>query len=101
MSQYRRVARLSDLAAGSGVVRQVGQFEIALFQVDGTVYAVENACCHRGGPLGHGELQGGVVRCPWHLWEFDLSSGACLSSPGERIRTYEVRIEGDEVFVAL
>ena len=75
--------------------------EIALFNVDGAFYALENTCCHRGGPLGDGAIKGNSVTCPWHMWEFDLATGACVNSPGDHVRTYDVVVENDEVKVRL
>lgn len=101
MTEPVTVARTGDLAPGQGAVVEVGRREIAVFNADGTFYAVENTCCHRGGPLGQGTLDGTVVECPWHMWRFALDTGACLNSPGDRIRTYEVLVQGDEIKIRL
>jgi NAD(P)H-dependent nitrite reductase small subunit len=101
MSELITIARVDDLPAGDGRVLQVRNREIALFNVDGAFYALENTCCHRGGPLGDGAIKGNSVTCPWHMWEFDLATGACVNSPGDRVRTYDVVVENDEVKVRL
>ncbi len=101
MTDFLTVATVADLAEGSGKTIEIGQRQIALFNVGGTFYAVENTCCHRGGPVGDGDVVGTVVSCPWHGWCFDLDSGACLNSPGDRLRTYDVVVEGSEVRVRL
>ncbi len=101
MTDLVTVATTADLAEGSGTTIEVGQLEIALFNIGGTFYAVENTCCHRGGPVGEGDVVGAVVSCPWHGWRFNLDNGACLDSPGDRLRTYEVVVEGTAVRVRI
>ena len=66
--------------------------EVAVFNVDGEYYAIDNFCPHKGAALSEGGLCGHVVECGWHGWQFDVRSGECLTVP-ERIRTYSVRVE--------
>lgn len=101
MAELTTIAQVRDLPAGSGKVVQVRNREIALFHVDGTFYALENTCCHRGGPLGDGAVRETSVTCPWHMWEFELATGRCINSPGDRVRTYEVVVDGEAVKVRL
>ena len=54
---------------------EVNGIWIALFNVDGTFYAMDNSCPHAGGPLGEGKVNGGIVECPWHGWRFDIRTG--------------------------
>ena len=71
---------------------------IAVFLEGERAYAVDAACPHEGNPLVHGELAAGVLTCAYHLWRFDLETGACLY--GDRpVRRYEVRVEPDAVVV--
>jgi nitrite reductase/ring-hydroxylating ferredoxin subunit len=72
---------------------------IAVFNVDGTFYAIDNECPHSGGPLGEGSLKGAMVSCPWHLWRYDVTSGACLTNPFGHVRSYPTQVSGDEVWV--
>lgn len=92
-------AKLSELEEGKGRVALVKAKEIALFRQKDKVYALDNVCPHRGGPLGEGALDGDEVICPWHAWSFDLKTGACLAAPDIRQGVYAVKIEGDEVLV--
>ena len=64
-------------------------------------YALENACPHRGGPLGEGDLEGTEVVCPWHAWRFDVTTGASPVNPKTAVRTFPVEVAGDEVRVAV
>ncbi len=101
MSKLIEIAKTDEIPPGEGRVITVGNREIALFNADGAFYALENTCCHRGGPLGEGALQGNTVTCPWHMWQFELASGACVNSPGDRVRTYDVVVENGHVSVRL
>lgn len=73
---------------------------VAVFLVDGRPYAVENACPHEGNPLAEGEVAGGVLTCVFHLWRFDLETGACLYGDAP-LRRHEARIQGEDVLVQL
>lgn len=75
--------------------------EVAVFRVDGTLYAMDGKCPHRGGPLGFGEILGTRVRCPWHDWSFDLATGACDVEPRARARTIPVRVEDGQVVIEI
>ena len=68
-------------ACGSGMAAEAGGHQIALFNVDGTVSAIEGTCTHRGGPLGEGSLEGTTVTCPWHGATFDVRTGNHLTAP--------------------
>ena len=72
--------------------------EIALFRADGEVYAFANACPHQGNPLADAELRGERLRCVYHLWEFDLRTGACIAGEAPA-RTYTAAIAGDELVI--
>ena len=102
MATYQKVAELKDLAPGSGLAVEAGGHQIALFNVDGTVYAIGGTCTHRGGPLGEGSLEGTTVTCPWHGANFDVCTGKNLSPPAPReVPSYEVRIEGNDIQVEI
>jgi nitrite reductase (NADH) small subunit len=94
------VARLADLGERGRALVRVGAAEIALFRVDERVYAIDNRCPHRAGPLIRGFVEPGpAVRCPMHGWRYDLGTGA--SDRPARATVYPVRVEGDEISVLL
>ena len=99
MATFVRVAKTADLPPGEGRVVVVQGHPVALFNVDGRFYAVSNVCLHRGGPIGEGLLDDTGVTCPNHGWEYDVRTGANLANPIARLRTFEVRVEGDDVLV--
>jgi nitrite reductase/ring-hydroxylating ferredoxin subunit len=74
---------------------------VAIFNVDGELHAVDDACSHAGAPLSQGRIDGSAVTCPWHGATFDLTSGDSMSPPASgAVRKYAVRIEGDEIQLA-
>ncbi len=79
----------------------VGERVVALFNVEGTFYALDGVCPHQGGPLAEGEVTGCIVTCPWHGWQFDVRTGQHQLSATIRQPTLPVRIEGDAVLVEL
>ena len=96
-----RVAAASDILPGQGRVVKTDGIEIALFNVDGSFHAIGNVCRHRGGPLGEGSLDGSVVTCPWHGWEYDVTTGAVLANAALKVPVYRTEVNGDDVLVEL
>ena len=99
MSESIRACHLSDIPPGSGKELAVGGRVVALFNVDGTVYALDGVCPHAGGPLGEGTLDGNVVTCPWHGWQFDVTCGRHCLNANIQHATFPVRVDGGDVFV--
>lgn len=99
MADFVAVARASEIAPGAAKVVVVLGHPVAVFNVDGTFFAVSHVCLHRGGPIGEGALDGFVVTCPNHGWEYDVRTGKNLANPMARLRTYAVKVEGDAVLV--
>ncbi len=94
------VAKVRDVPPGTAKVVVVAGRPVALFNVNGTFYATDNTCLHRAGPIGEGFLDGDVITCPMHGWQYDVKSGQSFMNPAAKLRTYVVVIEGDEVKVA-
>ena len=99
MGQFVKVgttAELEDLEAGKLV--EAGGRSIALFNIGGSYYAIDNTCPHRGGPLSQGMLAEDVVICPWHGARFEVKTGAVLAPPApEGVKSYPVRVNGNDV----
>jgi len=98
---WLRVAGANDVRPGEGRVVEAGGRTLALFNVEGAYYALDNACSHRGGPLGDGDLDGTVVSCPWHAWRWDVTSGANVNNPAVRVACFPARVQDGAVFVQL
>jgi nitrite reductase (NADH) small subunit len=99
MEGFQKVAQLDDLAPGRSKKVTVNGRAIALFNIDGTFYAIHNTCPHEGGPLAEGRLKGYVVACPWHDLAFDIRNGQGTDGGGYCVGSYEVRVEGTDVWV--
>jgi len=100
MSEYVAVARVEEFAPGEGRVVEVNGNEVAVFNLNGTFYAIDNICVHQGGPLGEGVLEGENVICPWHRWKYNVKSGVCAANPSVTVQTYSVKVEDGQVKVA-
>ena len=101
MSRTVRIANAGEIAPGQSRLVEEGGLSIAVFNADGTHYAIANECPHRLGPLHEGYLEGLLVTCPWHGWQFDLRTGTCETVAGRDIQTYAVREDGDGVYLTL
>ena len=101
MPEFLKVATRGEIPAGSGKTVDVRDHSIALFNCDGTFYAIDDTCAHQGGPLGEGELAGTIVTCPWHEWCYDVRTGINVDDPTCKVSAYAVRVEGEDVLVCL
>jgi 3-phenylpropionate/trans-cinnamate dioxygenase ferredoxin subunit len=99
---WQRVAALSELAEGEAFPARLGDRMIALYRLDGKVYAIDDVCTHEFAQLSQGFLEDGAIECPLHQARFDIRTGRCLAPPAtEDLRRYPVKIEGDAVYVAV
>lgn len=117
MPQRRFVCSLDELPPGAMKLVDVGKFGVGVYNVAGSLYAIVNYCSHEGAPLCLGLVggtnesapggvdrlrrvrDGQIVRCPWHNWEFDITTGRNLADPSRRVRTYQVDVADGEVFL--
>ncbi len=98
---FNDVGALEEFETGRGRMVVVDGTPVAVFRDGERIMAIHAVCVHRGGPLGDGTMTGGKVLCPWHLWEYDLTSGRCLSNPDASVAAYEVRVDSGRVLVAV
>jgi len=96
-----RVASLAAVQAGETTLHSVGGHDVALFICKGKVVATNGQCPHSEGPLNEGDVEGAVLTCPWHGWQFDLETGLCLEDDSITLARYPVRIDGDDVMVTV
>jgi nitrite reductase (NADH) small subunit len=101
MAEWHKVATLGDISPGTARELTAGGRVIALFNVDGNYFALDGICPHAGGPLGEGDLSGPVVTCPWHGWQFDVTTGRNALNPRIEQGRFPVKIEGNDVWVEL
>ncbi|MGH9766633.1 MAG: Rieske (2Fe-2S) protein [Blastocatellia bacterium] len=98
--RYYKVASIGEIPMGAGRVVVVAEQEIALFNFNGQFYAISDMCPHRGASLAEGFLDVGKVFCPWHCFDFNLKTGECTMVSSLRVQAYEVKVEGEDIFVA-
>lgn len=98
---FQAVAKVGEIPEGQGRVFEVSGRLIAVFLDEGTYYAIDDACPHQGAPLSDGIVFDKSVTCTWHGWRFSLVDGRHLEGSRCRVGTYPVRVEGDEIQVAV
>jgi nitrite reductase (NADH) small subunit len=96
---FVRAASKADIQAGTICDVQVGETSVALANVAGKFCAISSICPHQGGPLGEGELEGQIVTCPWHNWQFDVTTGKVAQTTNIGVQTYPVEVRGDDVYI--
>ena len=103
MGQFVKVgARAEFEGLEAGKLVQAGGQSIAIFNMGGSYYAIENTCPHRGGPLSEGAIAGDEVTCPWHGSRFNIKTGAVITPPARQgVKSFPVRIAGDDVEVEI
>ena len=94
-----KVLRLVALPPGRAELVTVNGEDVALFRRDDEIFAIGNQCPHQGGNLCDGFIEGDIVTCPLHGWEFDLRSGACMTVPGESVPRYVVTVEDGAILL--
>lgn len=101
MVRYISVARAQDVGDSRSKIVEVEGKQIAIFNLEGKFYAIENVCPHRGGPVGQGDIDDCVVTCPWHGWRFDLRTGVSPDNPAAVVTTFSTRVVGSEIQIGL
>jgi naphthalene 1,2-dioxygenase system ferredoxin subunit len=101
-THWTEVAALADLFDGAGIAVTPAGHDIALYSVDGAVYATDNLCTHGNARLCDGFIEGLEIECPFHQGRFDLRTGQPTCAPAtEPLKTWPVKIDGDRVYLAL
>ena len=102
MADFFKVAALSEIPPGGRKLVEVDFLPVAIFNIDGEIFAVEDVCTHDGGPLVEGEAEGEEIVCPRHGARFNIKTGEALCMPAvEPIECYPVKIENNESFVCV
>ena len=95
----QKVLDLAALPPGETALVTAGPTEVALFRRGDEIFAIGNECAHKGGNLCDGRVEGDIVTCPLHGWEFDLRSGACMTIPGESVPRFVVTVENGAIYL--
>ncbi|MBI4470482.1 MAG: non-heme iron oxygenase ferredoxin subunit [Acidobacteria bacterium] len=102
MPESFRVAAKADINPGTAKCVEAGGRRLAVFNVGGDFYAIDDSCTHRGGPLSEGQVQGTTVVCPWHGASFDIATGSKLTPPAmAAVRSYRVEVNGEDIMVEI
>ncbi len=102
MPRFKKVARVSDVPEGRGIALEIEGRRVALFNIDGELFAIEATCAQHRAPLERGMIHEGGLQCPWHGVAFDVARGICAAFPGEpSAATFQVKVEGADILLAI
>lgn len=101
MADFIEVAQLADIPLGTSKLVRVANKDVALFNVDGTLYAMDDSCAHAGSSLAAGELKGKMLRCRGHGMMYDVTNGFVNGVPGFGVHSYPVKIEAGKVLIGI
>ncbi len=96
---FVEVAKLKDLKPGSSKVVEAKGIPIAIFNVDGNIYATSNTCLHAAGSLGEGTLEDNIITCPLHGWQYNIMDGSCKTMNFMKLKIFKVKIDNDKIMV--
>jgi nitrite reductase (NADH) small subunit len=96
---FVRAAAATEIPVGTIKEVDVAGKALAVANVGGQFHAINNTCLHRGGPLGEGTLEGKIVTCPWHGWQFDVITGKAVQNPAAGVACYPTELRAGEVFI--
>ena len=99
MANFVEVARVEQLPPGNSTVVRIDGKDVAIFNVDGTIYAMDDSCLHQGLSLGTSKLEGKIVKCRGHGWKYDVTTGSSLASPGYGVAAYPVKVVDGKIMV--
>jgi 3-phenylpropionate/trans-cinnamate dioxygenase ferredoxin subunit len=100
MAEFIKVAKVSDLEPGEKMLVEYEDEDVGLFNLDGEFYAISDVCTHDDGPLVEGEVEGDHVICPRHGARFNIKTGEQTMPAFAPVPLYEVKIEGEDIFIA-
>lgn len=111
------IARVEEIPPGGRKIVRVEGREVGVFNLDGAFYALKNVCAHQGARVCLGKvsgttlpsdvyefnygLEGRILRCPWHEWEYDITTGRSVFDPNVKVVTYPVEVEDGEIAVTI
>ena len=102
MGELRLAVKRKDLPEGKAMALDVEGKMIALFNINGRIFAIDDTCTHAEGPLSEGDVAGTTVTCPWHGAQFNIATGEALSEPAcAGVKAYKVQIDGDDIKIEI
>ena len=100
-ADFTKVATVAEITEGKPKAVRVKGHSVALFKVEGRIYATDNQCPHMGYPLTRGAIRHGVLTCDWHGWSFDLEGGGCFVGGCDDLATFPVEIRNGEIWLSV
>lgn len=101
MLEWKKAGKIKDFSEGCQWQVDIAGRPIAVFKFGENFYAIKNSCLHQGWPLSEGNVKNYMVECPLHGWVYDFRDGTCLSTPGRKTNTFDIRIKGDILEIKL
>ena len=101
MDEFIEVAGLDQVPPGAGSCFTVAGREVAVFNIEGIIYAMDDSCLHKGASLGSGKLEGKVVTCRAHGWRYDVTTGSTVNVPGYGVAAYPAKIVGEKIMIKI
>lgn len=101
MSPFVEVLKVDELPPGKGTTVTVEGRDVAVFNVDGQVYAIDDSCAHAGASLGWGRFEGNIVTCRAHGMKFDVTTGKVVGNSAVGVTKYEAKVEAGKILVSI
>ncbi len=101
MGNFIQVADIAEIPPGTAKIVTVQTVEVALFNLEGAIYALDNMCQHAGGPLGEGKIKDDIVICPWHGYRYHIKTGQYIKNPDMSVACYPVKVENGKISVSV
>lgn len=101
MADFIRVCNVDQVPVGTPLTVEINGRPVAIVEINGSYYSFEDICPHQGSSFEDGSLDGEIVTCPLHGWKLNAVTGESLEAPGIKIETFEVKVEGDSIYIRL
>ncbi|MFO0922934.1 MAG: Rieske (2Fe-2S) protein [Pirellulales bacterium] len=101
MSRRIAIAKTTEIPLGEGRAFPTDKGMIAIFNENGSFFAIDDFCPHQGASLACGHLEDGAVACPWHAWRFSIRDGAWLDNPKIKVDSYPLEVDGETLWIVL
>ena len=98
---YLFLATLDELKKQGQLTKWINDHDILLYEYEGGIKALSNVCRHFGGPVGYHKMKEGTFTCLWHCWKYSAQDGSCLTHSGLPLRTYDIKVVDDKVYINL
>ena len=95
----KKIAKVNEIPSGKSKLVMVDDKPVAIFNINGKIFAWDNRCPHRGASLSDGNISASVIQCRYHLWKFDVNNACSISNPSIKVQTYKIEINNGDIFI--